>query len=214
MSQVHLHRTFHALPPPSTRFPKLTSNCSSYLSLLQTKGKVLLCNACGIRWKRKNRTTDKRRLKPGPKRSRQCSTTTCPSPNYMSSFRPVVQPNMDVMFYKQSLPGMYSPNGSNLSSSSTITDPRLETASMGAKRYYQQQHSTEEYRRPCSKMNVHSLVSPTNAHPRSSPDSTTFSKKKHARHSSPISIKNLLNCADEDGSNTAYSSSAYRALRC
>ena len=58
---------------------------------------MLLCNACGIKWKRKHKATAQNKIKPGPKRSRpqhrsnaQRATSIAPAPTYPK--QPLQQP--------------------------------------------------------------------------------------------------------------------------
>ncbi|PXF49130.1 GATA zinc finger domain-containing protein 8 [Gracilariopsis chorda] len=63
------------LPAPSASaspIPRVCQNCGTTETSQWRYGPnndTLLCNACGIRWKRKNRRPDSERVKPGPKRT-------------------------------------------------------------------------------------------------------------------------------------------------
>lgn len=181
-------------------------------------GKVLLCNACGIRWKRKNRTADKRKLKPGPKRTRQCATSTASSRNsYHGSLphntQPIVQqPSLFSMFYR---PTMYSVLKPNVSSTSTITDARTERRNDSSQGSHIQQQASSSRTWSSSKMDIGSLMCPTNSTATMRPDVRKERRSTSNSHSSPISIRNLLNFADDDGASTVSSMTApHRALRC
>lgn len=205
---------FQVCQPMSTlsaNIPSPFCSPSNQSPPLQSSGKVLLCNACGIRWKRKNRTTDRRRLKPGPKRVRQCSTSSTTA-LYRAPLPCILQPSLSSMFYK---PSMYPMIKTNISSSSTITDPRGDMVLKPRPSDLSQQKSKGGYSRSCSKMDLDRLVCPTNACSVVKPQETAPLRPPHSAHSSPISISNLLNFADEDGINTVCSTTTpYRTLNC
>lgn len=126
---------------------------------------VLLCNACGIRWKRKNKSSTKERVKPGPKRSR-------PYPHELS----------DHSGHSTSSTSSGSRHHTP-SNSPNLHRNASSTPSSGGLR----KEDSARRHRASSKMDLDQLVSPSMESPKHR------HRKASSGNSSPISIRNLLN---------------------
>lgn len=159
-------------------------------------GKVLLCNACGIRWKRKNKPVDKKRLKPGPKRAPHAH----PPLRTLGHTSPsLIQPSLSATLHNPSNTSLIQ---KNFSTSSSVTDPRIEAYGLNS----HQQTSTH------SKMDLALLLSPqqNEPFPGRGKGKTRPVVRGHTARTSPISISSLLNFADDSFGNTACSPPAPR----
>lgn len=158
-----------------------SSNLFSYSKLCHS-GKMLLCNACGIRWKRKNQATERRRQKPGPKRIR-----------HLTKSQPyTLQPSLAPIFRTSSVKppinkSIFSSSVTNIKAEPCL---RAEFGSFSEKKY----HRTLP---PCWKMDLGQLLQPTEEPVRKSFCDERNTKVGPKPYSSPISISSLLNFADE-----------------
>lgn len=152
-------------------------------------GKVLLCNACGIRWKRKNQTAGRRKLKPGPKRMRQLGMLSS-----ISKSEPcTLQPSLASTFRSSNTKSLINKNLFSSSATGIKAEPYLQAEfDWFNKGFY---HRTLP---PCRKMDLGQLLLPTEVPVKKRLYTDCGDKTGSKTKFSPISINNLLNYADDE----------------
>lgn len=157
-------------------FPFLTIHQLHFL-FAKPSGKILLCNGCGIRWRRTKGKEEGKRIRPGPKRAHQSAG-----------------PPDAAELHKQSV--ILSIKKSCASSSSSILSSPPRKTVDGFPRSHDKTGRTER----CPKMDLKNLLcasisqmSPKGA---KSGESTVFSGRTNV-HLSQIRIDNLINYCDE-----------------
>lgn len=165
-------------------------------------GKVLLCNACGIRWKRKHQIAGCKKLKPGPKRARHTSTS--------SSIQTInLQPSLSTILRTQSLTSVIR---KNVSSTSSVTDYIPMPRKMVYGGAVEQTIARPSGLPSCAKMALGSLICS-----RDDSGKTVYSagitKARKMQRPSTIPIMSLLNAGDDDGQSVYSANSAYMRFR-